>query len=53
MAKEKREILELRLGRKIHEVGKQQKIANDAVAKLKKFQNEANEIDDEIEKLDG
>ena len=52
-AKVERDVLERELGKAVHEIGKQQKIFNAEAAKLKKLQDAANALDDEIEKLDG
>ena len=53
MAKEQKEKLFTRLGKKRYEVGKQIQVCTKENAKLQTLQKEENEIATEIEKLDG
>jgi len=48
-----REKLERKLGQITYQIGKQSQVLNEENKKLRKLQEEANEIATEIEKLDG
>jgi len=50
---EKREKLELELGRTAYQIGKQAEIVNRETKVLQNMQQHANEVATEIEKLDG
>lgn len=52
MAKE-RKTIEQALGKKMHEIGKQQEVVQTENKLLKKMQEEANALDEELKKLDG
>lgn len=53
MAKEsKRTDIEVELGRKMHEIGLEQEIFTASQKRLKKLQDEANKIDEQLGKLD-
>jgi len=50
---EKREKLELELGKTAYQIGKQAEVVNSSTKVLQNMQKHANEVATEIEKLDG
>ncbi len=51
--KEVREKIELLLGKKMHQIGKEQDIFVASQKRLKTLQAEANKLDDRLSKIDG
>ncbi len=48
-----RDKIEIALGRKMHQIGREQEVLTASQKRLKKLNDEANELDERLKKLDG